>query len=417
MKKRTLLIIEDNEINRDFVANILEDDYNLLFAGNGQEGLDILEEEAQSVSAILLDIQMPVMNGFEFLEQVGHNAELSQIPVIVTTVLDSEEDERKCLDLGAVDFIVKPYDPIIVRLRVNNAIYMRECDGIISELELDALTGFRTRKAYYNDVELIEQDKEKKEQPVGILFADVNGLKAINDRLGHQAGDELIISVAQSISAIFSDGKMYRFGGDEFVVLSFDEREELFQNKLKQLEKNWGESYSAAVGSVWLEYARDLEKSVAIADKMMYMDKSRYYKKRMQGRGRNTDISTEEDLKKIQSVAELLPGGFFVYYAEGDEELITFNQELLKLYKCQNEEEFIELTGNSFKGMVHPDDLKLVESDISSQIKQERDIDRVKYRIICKDGTEKKVMDYGRFVHTEMYGDVYYVFLNDITEE
>lgn len=67
--------------------------------------------------------------------------------------------------------------------------------------------------------------------------------------------------------------------------------------------------------------------------------------------------------------------------------------------------------------MVHQEDLDIVEHDISKQIKKERDIDRVKYRIRCKDGTVKKVLDYGRFVHTEMYGDVYYVFMNDITEE
>lgn len=73
-------------------------------------------------------------------------------------------------------------------------------------------------------------------------------------------------------------------------------------------------------------------------------------------------------------------------------------------------------TGNSFKGMVHPDDLKIVESDISSQIKQEKDIDQVQYRIKCKDGTIKTVLDYGRFVHTEMYGNVYYVFMNDISK-
>lgn len=98
-------------------------------------------------------------------------------------------------------------------------------------------------------------------------------------------------------------------------------------------------------------------------------------------------------------------------------QLQTRNEELLKIFKCKNKEEFIELTGNSFKGMVHPDDLGNVEGDIIGQIKQEKDIDRVKYRIICKDGTVKTVLDYERFVHTEMYGDVYYVFINDVTED
>lgn len=417
MKKRTLLVIEDNEINRELLVRSLEEKYQVLSAADGKEGLHILMKHAQSISAILLDIQMPVMNGFEFLEYVGQNSVLCKIPVIVTTVLDSENDEKQCLNLGAVDFIVKPYNPTIVRLRVDNAIYLRECNGIISDLEMDTLTGFKTRKAYYNDITKIEQDEEKRKQAVGIVFADVNGLKQINDTLGHEAGDKLIASVAKKISMVFSEANRYRFGGDEFVVLSFDKSEEEFHEKLKKLEKMWGEDYSAAVGSVWLEYARDLEKSVAIADKMMYMDKSRYYENKIQEHRRNTKVDTEDTLKKIEMVAEFLPGAFFIYHADGEEELITFNQELLKLYKCENREEFLKLTGNSFKGMVHPDDLDIVECDISNQIKQERDIDRVKYRILCSDGTEKKVLDYGRFVHTEMYGDVYYVFMNDITQE
>lgn len=417
MKKRTLLIIEDNDINRQFLTEILKEKYQILSATNGQEGLEILSKKAQCISAILLDIQMPVMDGFEFLEYVGQNTVFAKIPVIVTTVLNGDGVEKKCLELGASDFIAKPYNPVIVQLRVDKVIRLRECDGIISELEMDALTGFKTRKSYYNDIEMIEKDSEKSAAAVGVVFADVNGLKEINDRLGHKAGDQLLSDVARHISVVFSDAKKYRFGGDEFVILSFDKNKEAFDNKLKRLSALWGEEFSAAVGSVWLEHARDLEKNVAVADKMMYMDKSRYYENKMHDRRRNAYVETEESLKKVESVAELLPGGFFVYHADGDEQIIMLNQELLKLYKCQDEAEFIALTGNSFKGMVHPDDLNIVECDISSQIKKEKDIDQVTYRIVCKDGSIRKVLDYGRFVHTERYGDVYYVFLNDVTEE
>ncbi len=417
MEKKTILVIEDNDINKGLLVEILQNKYHILTAANGQEGLEVLKEQAQCISAILLDIQMPVMNGFEFLEYVGRDAVYCKIPVIVTTVLDSVEDEKKCLKLGAKDFIVKPYDSLIVQLRVENTIYLRECDGIISDLELDALTGFKNRKAYYNDIEAIDHDEEKREQPVGVIFADVNGLKEVNDSLGHEAGDELIASVAKTITAVFPDAKRYRYGGDEFVILSFDKSEEEFRDKLKKLDGLWEDANTAAVGSVWLKYSKDFDKGVAIADEVMYRDKGRYYEKQICARRIYTSIDTEKTLKRVEAVAEHLPGAFFIYHADNDEQLVTFNQELYKLYKCQNEAEFIELTGNSFKGMVHPDDLKLVECDIASQIKQEKDIDRVSYRIICKDGTVKKVMDYGRFVHTDIYGDVYYVFMNDITEE
>lgn len=417
MEKRTLLVIEDNETNRQFLVEILQEKYHILTASNGREGLDVLKKNGQSISAVLLDIQMPVMNGFEFLEYVGQDSVYCKIPVIVTTVLDSVNDEERCLELGAADFISKPYNPLVVQLRVDKTIYLRECNGIISDLEMDALTGFKNRKSYYNAISAIENDDSKSMLPVGVIFADVNGLKDVNDNLGHEAGDKLIAYVARSILNVFPDAQKYRFGGDEFVILSFDESEEVFNSKLEKLSKQWNDEGSAAVGSVWLEHARELEKSVAAADKMMYMDKSRYYENKIHSRRRSMSVDTEETLKKVESIAELLPGGFFVYHADGDERLITFNEELIKLYKCQTVKEFIELTGNSFKGMVHPDDIGIVECDISNQIKNERDIDRVKYRIVCRDGTERTVLDYGRFVHTEMYGDVYYVFMNDITPD
>lgn len=416
MEKKTLLVIEDNEINRQTLVGILQDKYYVLTAVNGRDGLEILRKHGQCISAVLLDIQMPVMNGYEFLEYVGQDSVFCKIPVIVTTVLDSSDDEKRCLELGAVDFISKPYNALVVKLRVENTIFLRECSGIISELEMDALTGFKNRRAYHNEIMAIEQDSEKSAHSVGVIFADINGLKEVNDNSGHVAGDDLIASVARNLTSVFPEAKRYRIGGDEFIILSFDENEDDFNKKLDRLSELWNNEYSASVGAVWMEHARDLENGVADADKMMYMEKSRYYENRMHIRRKSLNVVTQEDLEKVESVADLLPGGFFVYRADSSEELITFNKELLRLFKCNNEREFSELTGNSFKGMVHPDDLQVVEGDISSQIKQERDIDRVKYRIVCRDGTEKKVLDYGRFVHTDKYGDVYYVFLNDMTE-
>ena len=120
-------------------------------------------------------------------------------------------------------------------------------------------------------------------------------------------------------------------------------------------------------------------------------------------------------LKMTDGISECLPGGVFVYHADEMEELITFNSEVMKIFGCDTAEEFRTLTGNSFKGMVHPDDLALVERNISSQIQKENDTDYIEYRIICRDGSEKYVRDYGRFVHTKEYGDVYFVFIHDVT--
>ena len=145
--------------------------------------------------------------------------------------------------------------------------------------------------------------------------------------------------------------------------------------------------------------------------------------------GNNThDKKVEEDegdewrlsetmLLAAHEVAEGVPGGFFSYHADGNFEIISFNTELMNMFACETAEEFRTYTGNSFRGIVMEDDFDYVQLSIASQIKKDKDIDYVEYRIKAKDGTVKYVKDYGRFVRTKKYGDIFYVFINDITEE
>ena len=126
---------------------------------------------------------------------------------------------------------------------------------------------------------------------------------------------------------------------------------------------------------------------------------------------------SEDMLMAANEVAEGLPGGFFSYHADGGLELISFNSELIRMYGCTSAEEFREFVGNSFCGIVHPDDFTRVQRSIDSQITETNNIDYVEYRIKTKDGTVKYVKDYGRFVKTKNYGDIFYVFLKDITLE
>ncbi len=125
----------------------------------------------------------------------------------------------------------------------------------------------------------------------------------------------------------------------------------------------------------------------------------------------------ESVLLAASEVAEAVPGGFFSYHADGDLEIIYFNKQLMDIYACKTAEEFREYTGNSFKGIVFPDDFDYVQKSINAQIKEDNDLDYVEYRIKAKDGTVKYVKDYGRFVKTKKYGDIFYVFVNDVTEE
>ena len=127
---------------------------------------------------------------------------------------------------------------------------------------------------------------------------------------------------------------------------------------------------------------------------------------------------TEQTLPIIEQLAELMPGGFFIYRADDKEELLFANSAMAELMGCGSKEELRELTGNSFRGLVHPDDLDEVEKSISAQISANHSkLDYVEYRVVRKDGTVRYVDDYGHFVHTGEYGDIYIVFINDVTEK
>ena len=125
-----------------------------------------------------------------------------------------------------------------------------------------------------------------------------------------------------------------------------------------------------------------------------------------------------DTLPVVEQIGQNMPGGFFLYRASGDEELIYINQAALDIYGCANLDEFRELTGFTFKGMVHPDDYDLIATSIGEQIGKNKDkLDYVEYRILCRDGSIRWVEDYGHYVETDAYGGIYYVFISDITEK
>ena len=129
------------------------------------------------------------------------------------------------------------------------------------------------------------------------------------------------------------------------------------------------------------------------------------------------DLS-EQSLPVIEQITEGMPGGFFIYHADGNEEMIYANMAMIAMGGWDGFEDFNRHIGGSFRGLVHPDDLQRVENSIHSQIKSsDKALDYVEYRIKHKNGSIRWLRDYGRFVHTELYGDVFYVFVEDATEQ
>ena len=216
---RTVLVVDDNKINRRVLRRILSPDYSVIEAEDGQEAMEALMKEYRHVSAVLLDLLMPVLDGYGVLERMRQNPTLSQIPVIVTTGDTEAETEKRALALGANDFVAKPVDPDILRRRLENLIKLRETSAMINNLQKDKLTGLWNREAFFEKAAW-----EIRHRPDGfyaMVSADIDGFKLINDRYGTAKGDEVLKALGKAIVDLCrSAGAICgRMAADNFVLL------------------------------------------------------------------------------------------------------------------------------------------------------------------------------------------------------
>lgn len=235
--KRKILVIEDNEINREILNAILSPNYEVIEAVNGKEGLQILEKDPTEISLIVLDIQMPVMSGFEFLEVYKVNNQLKQIPVIVTTAEESEEE--KCLMLGASDFVSKPYNPNIVLRRIEALIRLRESTFALQRTKFEPLSGL-LNKEYFAFVSEMNLEKFRSTEYCFVLI-QIEDLNIANTLYGEENCNSLIKFIGKTLASYNNEVTFARYSGDKFVCY-FDKSvvkvEGLIENLKQNLNKN-----------------------------------------------------------------------------------------------------------------------------------------------------------------------------------
>ena len=214
--KRKVLIVEDEVINQQILSFILQQEYDVLLANNGQEALDTLQKHYKEISLVLLDLVMPIMDGFEVLKRIEDEPSLKRIPVIVLTSDKSAEIES--LKLGAQDFIVKPYDmPEVILARIKRAIMLAEETNLIISTQKDDLTDLFTKKYFY---EYIHGFDVLNPEPMDALVINIKRFHIFNEMHGHELGDQLLISVAKALRNLTKthDGIVARVGGDIFFL-------------------------------------------------------------------------------------------------------------------------------------------------------------------------------------------------------
>ena len=216
--RRTVLVVDDMQINRQILTKILSNEYDVLDAENGKVAMDILHESSDKISAILLDLIMPEMDGYEVLKRMQDNYILKQIPIIICTQKEGNESEIEALKLGADDFVSKPYSPELIRIRLKHLIEMVEARSTINVLEQDKLTGILNQEAFNVNVGRNSNDDE---QHI-LISADIEQFKMYNEVFGVAEGDRLLKYVADVLKENFADdmSEVARAYADRFFVFT-----------------------------------------------------------------------------------------------------------------------------------------------------------------------------------------------------
>ena len=215
--KHHILIVEDERINQMMLGNMLEDEYDVLYASDGIEALEQIKRSGDDLAMVLLDLQMPKMSGMEVLKVMKEEEELRNIPVIVMTADQSAEVE--CLRLGAIDFIPKPYPTVeIVRARINRCIELSEKRNIIQSTERDSLTNLFNLDYFLRYVRMFDQHYADK--PMDAIVLDVNHFHMLNERYGKQYGDSVLARIGSRVRQISREvgGVGCRRAADTFLI-------------------------------------------------------------------------------------------------------------------------------------------------------------------------------------------------------
>ncbi|HHL2712537.1 TPA: diguanylate cyclase [Yersinia enterocolitica] len=220
VNKPKILIVDDHPINIQMLYQVFSSDYHVCMATSGKQALDVCI--SQHPDLILLDIEMPGMNGFEVCAKLKASPDTQDIPVIFVTAHIDEETETRCFSEGAVDFISKPINRNTVRARVKTHVLLKAQSDLLRQLVyLDGLTEVHNRRYFDKQLELEWKLSNRNQTPLSMIMIDVDFFKKYNDLYGHQGGDDCLRRIAKVIRDTLKRPAdlVARYGGEEFVCL------------------------------------------------------------------------------------------------------------------------------------------------------------------------------------------------------
>ena len=223
-KKPTILVVDDMTTTLLLLHDLLKDTYEVKIAKSGTKALEILNSP-NDIDLILLDIEMPDINGYEVCKILKNNEQIKNIPIIFITGRTSQEDEEYGLNLGAIDYITKPFNKAIVKLRIKNYLNLKIKNDMLEKLSMyDGLTNIRNRRYFDETFEKTFSEIKRDKKSLAVLMIDIDFFKPYNDNYGHGQGDETLRKVAKALEKTIKRASDFvaRYGGEEFVILLKD---------------------------------------------------------------------------------------------------------------------------------------------------------------------------------------------------
>jgi diguanylate cyclase (GGDEF)-like protein len=197
---------------------------NLTTATSGEEALRCLLHEPD-IAVILMDVGLPGIDGFETAAVIRRRHKTRYVPIIFVTGEDAPERSLEAYAAGAVDYIVKPFDPAVLRSKLSVFIDLhqlrRHTEALTHRALHDGLTGLPNRELFEDRLEQALARARRRTVPLAVLFVDLDGFKQVNDVYGHEAGDKVLIEAGRRLRALVRTGDtVARYGGDEFTILA-----------------------------------------------------------------------------------------------------------------------------------------------------------------------------------------------------
>lgn len=289
-----ILIVDDAPVNIQILNEALKTDNRIFFATSGRDALDVAAKTIPDL--ILLDVMMPDMDGYEVCRKLKSDPLLREIPIIFITAMSQHEDEATGFELGAVDYISKPFSPSLVKLRVRNHLELKRQRDTLSRLAmLDGLTGLPNRRAFDDQFDREWRRAFRNTTSLCLIMLDIDHFKGYNDSYGHIEGDSCLKLIASVLEkSLDRPGDIVaRFGGEEFVCLLPETSADgggLIAEKLRATVQALGiphrSSVTAPSVTISLGVAWTVPKASESPESLLVLADSLLYRAKREGRNR-----------------------------------------------------------------------------------------------------------------------------------